>query len=446
MGLTKASTGKGAVDCFSPDGEKSAGIRIALAGNPNVGKSTVFNGLTGMHQHTGNWPGKTVTGARGNYTYRGGTYTLVDLPGCYSLMAHSAEEEVARDFICFGDAEAVVVVCDATCLERNLNLVLQIIEITSKTVVCVNLMDEAKKKKISIRANQLECLLGVPVVCTAVKMGSERNYGYTELLERVRQTIKQPKRCSMPVRYGEDLERAAGMIAETLTVLCGEKINPRWLALRLLAGDTQAVRSAEKALNADIGEIAKDALTCAYADLEAQEIARETISDRLTSAIVQRAEKVARSVVKTENESYHERDRKIDRVLTGKCGFLVMALLFLGVFWLTIVGSNYPSGWLSSFFFQTEGWIYQGLLSMGCPAIFGEIFVFGVYRMVTRVVSVMLPPMAIFFPLFTLLEDAGYLPRVAFNLDKCFQKCSACGKQALTMCIEKFKMFYLYNL
>lgn len=146
MGLTRMSTGASAVDCFSLEAQADDGHRIALAGNPNVGKSTVFNGLTGLHQHTGNWPGKTVTGAMGECTYEGETYTLIDLPGSYSLMAHSAEEEVARDYICFGKPEAVVVVCDAVCLERNLNLVLQTIEITGKTIVCVNLVDEAKKE------------------------------------------------------------------------------------------------------------------------------------------------------------------------------------------------------------------------------------------------------------------------------------------------------------
>ena len=155
----------------------------------------------------------------------------------------------------------------------------------------------------------------------------------------------------------------------------------------------------------------------------------------LTTKIVERAEKIARTAVKTEKEACHERDRNIDRVLTGRWGFLVMALLFFFVFWLTIVGSNYPSEMLSRFFFWTEEWMEQGLTYLGLPAVFCEAFVYGVYRMVTRVVAVMLPPMAIFFPLFTILEDAGYLPRVAFNLDKCFQKCSACGKQALTMCM-----------
>ncbi len=353
MGLTKSSTGTGAYDSFSIVSDKDNGYIIALAGNPNVGKSTVFNQLTGMHQHTGNWPGKTVTGAVGEYKYDKKNITLVDLPGTYSLLANSAEEEVARDFLCSDEKDAVVVVCDAVCLERNLNLVLQILEITNKTVVCINLIDEARKKKIKIDREKLQEILGVRVVFTEARSKK----GLDELSDAIIKTVEE--------------KREKSVVSE-------------------------------------------------------KKSATET---------VKLAEEIARQVIKFENEEYDERDRKLDKLLTGKLGFLVMFLMLLGIFWLTITGSNYPSSVLSSFLFKTEEWLYSGLIYINCPVFICEMLVRGVYRMLIWVVSVMLPPMAIFFPLFTLLEDLGYLPRVAFNLDKCFKKCSACGKQALTMCM-----------
>ncbi len=181
MGLTAASTGRHAVDNgLTIRREKPDERVIALAGNPNVGKSTVFNALTGLNQHTGNWPGKTVSNAQGRCVHKGKSYVLVDLPGTYSLLAHSAEEIVARDFLCFGGADAVLVVCDATCLERNLNLVLQTLEITPRVVVCVNLMDEAQKKHIAIDLKKLEKTLGVPVVGTSAR----EEKGIREALDR----------------------------------------------------------------------------------------------------------------------------------------------------------------------------------------------------------------------------------------------------------------------
>ena len=431
MGLTKSSTGAAAVDCFAYDAQEDEGTRIALAGNPNVGKSTVFNELTGMHQHTGNWPGKTVTGAKGECTYKDTKFTFVDLPGCYSLMAHSAEEEVARDFICFGEPDAVVVVCDATCLERNLNLVLQTIEITKKTIVCVNLMDEARKKKIAIDIRKLEQLLGVPVVCTAARSGT----GLEELLEKLEEKVKQPNETSIPVVYEESLEKAIHMVEKQILNICKDKISPRWTALKLIEGDVQAIDSVTWYLETDIKTAAGESVESARALLNENEMNDGNLQDKIVSSIVKRAEEIAEETVTFENEKYDEKDRKIDRILTGKWGFGVMLFMLLIIFWLTIAGSNYPSQLLSAFLFQTEEWIYNGLSYIGCPVFILEMAVHGLYRMLIWVVSVMLPPMAIFFPLFTLLEDLGYLPRVAFNLDKCFKKCSACGKQALTMCM-----------
>lgn len=182
MGLTNQSTGTNALDKdlnivrISKDDKV-----IALAGNPNVGKSTVFNNLTGLNQHTGNWPGKTVTNATGKYIHNKKDFILVDIPGTYSLMANSVEEEVARDFICFGNPDATVVIVDATCLERNLNLVLQTLEITENVLVCVNLMNEAKRKGIVINLEKLSSLLGVPVVGTSANIGK----GLKELKDEI---------------------------------------------------------------------------------------------------------------------------------------------------------------------------------------------------------------------------------------------------------------------
>ena len=204
MGLTSGSTGKRAVDSGFVI-ERGPGERvIALAGNPNVGKSTVFNELTGLNQHTGNWPGKTVTNAQGRYTHKGREYIMVDIPGTYSLMAHSVEEEVARDFICFGDPDAVVVVCDATCLERNMNLVLQTLEITDRVVVCVNLMDEARKKHIEIDFGKLSENLGVPVVGASARSRE----GLDELMDAVGRVVESDRCEPVRLRYPQAVEDA----------------------------------------------------------------------------------------------------------------------------------------------------------------------------------------------------------------------------------------------
>ncbi len=421
MGLTNASTGASAKDTFLAEKQAGQGLTLALAGNPNVGKSTVFNSLTGMHQHTGNWPGKTVTGAKGSCTYHDTTYTLVDLPGCYSLLAQSKEEEVARDFICFGEPDAVIVVCDAVCLERNLNLVLQILEITAKTVVCVNLIDEAEKKQIKIDLPKLEALLGVPVVAVCAR----DKKGLDALLDAVEQVINYPPAPISPVRYNETIEQGTNALMPSLLPITQGKINPAWAARKLLLGDEQAISAMKDYLSADFGECI----------LKAAPYQSVVTRDDVSAALVARAEEIANETVTFLSKQYDKRDRTLDKILAGKWGYGVMLLLLLFVFWLTIVGSNYPSQLLSKMLFQTEEWLYQGLLFVGVPLSFCEMLVHGVYRMLIWVVSVMLPPMAIFFPLFTLLEDAGYLPRVAFNLDKCFQTCSACGKQALTMCM-----------
>ena len=324
--------------------------RVALAGNPNVGKSTLFNALTGLRQHTGNWAGKTVATARGEYSCGGREYQLIDLPGTYSLAAHSQEEAVARDYIESGQADGVVVVCDATCLERNLILVLQVMELTGKVLVCVNLLDEARRTGIEVDLPALSQRLGVTVVGTAA--------GRQEGLEELKEAI-------------------AGLVQ----------------------GDAPAAPRREP-------------------------------QERVTLA-----ERYAAQTVRSRRADRLRRQRRLDRLLTSKAtGIPLMLLLFGLVVWLTVAGANGPSALLTALFARL-GEVLEGWLA-GAPAWLRGVLLDGVYRVTAWVTAVMLPPMAIFFPLFTLLEDLGYLPRVAFVMDHAFQKCRTCGKQCLTMCMS----------
>ncbi len=400
---------------------------IALAGNPNVGKSTVFNRLTGMRQHTGNWPGKTVATAWGRFVWREQPYLLVDLPGTYSLLAHSAEEEAARDFLCFGQADACVVVCDATCLERSLNLVLQIRELIPKVVVCLNLMDEARRKGILIHREKLEQELGVPVVPVTARSGQ----GIEELLDTVDAVCKTEQEDLRPVDYPQAVERAAAVVEPVLQEK-GIRAS-RWAALRILEGDESLCRSIREQWG--VGGIPLErSLVLARRELEKGGIRMEELPDRMVSAIAESSRHIWEKSV--EGKGLSQRDRKLDKILTGKwTGIPVMLLLLAVVFWITIEGANIPSQWLSQGLFWLGDQMDAGLLGLGAPIWLREVLVMGIWRVLAWVVSVMLPPMAIFFPLFTLLEDLGYLPRIAFTLDHCFQKAKACGKQALTMCM-----------
>ncbi|WP_462259149.1 ferrous iron transport protein B [Vagococcus teuberi] len=351
-------------EIFVVERKKESDVVITLAGNPNVGKSSVFNELTGLRQHTGNWPGKTVDLAQGRTEFEGQGFILVDLPGTYSLSAHSAEEEVARDFIQSNESQATITVCDATSLERNLNLVLQIMQLTPNVIVCVNLLDEAKKKKIHINLEKLQELLGVPVVGTS----AVKKQGLDTLMKKTK-----------------------GVIDGEITS------NPFMM----------------------------EALQQIHADKETE-----------TLAIVDRASVIAKEVTIFEDKNFDLKDQKLDKLLTQKStGIPIMILLLMLIFWFTIEGADGPSDFLADNFDKFGNWLMAITTSWGVPHIIRDVLINGVYKVLSTVVAVMLPPMAIFFPLFTLLEDFGYLPRVAFNLDKHFQKAGACGKQALTMCM-----------
>ncbi|MDK7721681.1 ferrous iron transport protein B [Peptoniphilus lacrimalis] len=407
---------------------------VALAGNPNVGKSTVFNALTGLKQHTGNWPGKTVECAKGNVEDKGNKFQLVDLPGSYSLLAHSEEEEIARDFICFEKPDAVIVVCDGTTLERNMNLVLQIMETTKNVILCVNLLDEAKRKNIEINLNKLSDILKIPVIGTAARSGK----GLEKIFPSLYELFSNKKDDIYIVRYPEELEREISILQEDLEKFLPDTLNARWATVRVLEDDKSFFESLSKYENIDLSanKNLDEKIKASRLRLQDKTYNLEKIKDSIVEAFVSNAEEICKDTVIYKNKNYNQRDRKLDKLFTSKTtGFLIMFLLLLGVFWITIAGANVPSDLINKLLFSWEDNILAFLKNIGLPkSIYGPL-VFGVYRVVAWVISVMLPPMAIFFPLFTLLEDFGYLPRVAFNLDKYFQKCNACGKQALTMCM-----------
>lgn len=405
---------------------------IALAGNPNVGKSTLFNRLTGMKQHTGNWPGKTVTNAVGKLRDKKRRYVFADIPGTYSLMAHSKEERVARDFLCFGRPDAVVVVCDATCLERNLNLVLQAIQIGLPVLVCVNLLDEARKKGIVIDCKRLSSKLGVPVVGISARSGE----GVEKLLRALDRLFFSPPEAPICVTYSAPIEQAVSVLLPVLQTGSSCRLNRRFAALKLLEGEPELSADLLEQLQPKPAEW-KTALTQAKEILQNADITPERFVDYLVSGLVLTAEEICDpKTVKLKEHEHWRCDLRIDRFLTGKVtGTMIMLALLAVVLWLTISGANYPSALLWDLFSWLENVLMDGAVWIGLPSWLSEMLILGVYRVLAWVVSVMLPPMAIFFPLFTLLEDVGYLPRVAFNLDGGFHRCSACGKQALTMCM-----------
>jgi len=404
--------------------------RIALAGNPNVGKSTVFNALTGLKQHTGNWPGKTVCCAEGFYTYHDADYSLIDIPGAYSLSAHSAEEEAARDLLMFSETDAIIVVCDATAIERGLNLLLQITELSDRVILCINLMDEAKKKHISIYPDLLEDLLGIPVVCTSARAGKG--------LDHLMQTVEALCSGILPTNPGRVVyDRAIESELSELIALMDDSlpIGSRFAALRLLEGDDSFLKCfAENGIffsESTLAQLEKSRTLLLEYGLDP-----DAIRDSIVAGIYAHSRSICeKTVIGAENSYDHIRSR-LDRILTGKyTGVPIMLGLLALIFWLTISASNYPSQLLSDLLFRAEAPLLRFFSAVNAPSWLSESLVLGVYRVLAWVVSVMLPPMSIFFPLFTLLEDLGYLPRIAFNLDHCFKRCCACGKQALTMCM-----------
>lgn len=434
MGLTNTSTGHTVLNTELTINKSSPNDKVvAIAGNPNVGKSTIFNALTGLNQHTGNWPGKTVTNAQGEYSYDGNNFILVDIPGTYSLMASSVEEEVARDFVCFGFPDATIVVADATCLERNLNLILQVLEITPNVIVCVNLLDEARKKKINIDLNELSLRLGVPVVGTSARSGE----GLEDLMHEVKEVSFGKKQTSpIKIKYNDIIEECISILEPVLKEYVGDKIDTRWLSLKLIDIDESMTNSLNTHLGYNILEDSniKIALKEVKYILEINNIKSETLRDNIVETIVSQSEQIYKDCVNIECECYNKRDRKLDKILTSRAtGIPIMLLMLAAIFWITIEGANYPSEIISNVLFSVQDYLTFLFNKMNAPEWIHGILVLGIYRTLAWVVSVMLPPMAIFFPLFTLLEDSGYLPRVAFNMDKFFKKANAHGKQSLTM-------------
>lgn len=404
---------------------------VALAGNPNVGKSTLFNSLTGSSQHTGNWAGVTVSCFKGSCSSKKYNYVFADLPGTYSLMAHSAEEALARDGICFGNCDAAVVICDSTCLERNLNLVLQILETGIPAMVCVNFMDEAAKKNIRVDLPALSRELSAPVAGTTAR----KKRSLEHFLDRLDETVDHPDTEPFHISYDAAVEQAISMLLP-FTEPLSSHLSPRWLALRLLENDPGLLRSLNTFLGRDLSEddALCQAVRQAQSHLDQAGIFEDDLKDRIVSGIVNTAESIASRTVSLPEKPYGKRDAFWDRILTGRlAGYPAMIGLLALIFWLTITGANYPSALLSSLFFSFQEKLTAAFMAVNAPQWLHGILVLGVYRVLAWVISVMLPPMAIFFPLFTLLEDFGYLPRIAYNLDRPFQCCKACGKQALTM-------------
>ena len=427
---------------------------VALAGNPNTGKSTVFNALTGLRQHTGNWPGKTISRAEGGFLYSDNTYKLIDLPGTYSLRSTSTDEQVAREFILFGRPDVTVVVCDATSLERNLNLLLQVRQISGRVVVALNLMDEARSLQIDIDVRNLARELGTPIV----PMVARSREGLPDLLAEIHRMAtksRPPKPRAAAIQDGQ-LAKALSDVKQAMATAGVVTEQNDWVAMQLLEGDPALEASLNNGTlgqlshgHADTVLASKQPQTPVVAKIESNKIAvlfaaiaaaRQNVHGNSYDAIVEslyaEAGQLAASYIKRGQQDVLNNWRtRLDRLLTGRwTGLPIMALMLMGVLWITIMGANVPSGILAGLLLDRGHPFLHGLaVSAGFPAWLSGVTIDGMYLTMAWVVSVMLPPMAIFFPLFTLLEDFGYLPRVAYNLDGFFRRSGAHGKQSLSM-------------
>lgn len=414
---------------------KEKKINLALVGNPNTGKSTIFNALTGLRQHTGNWPGKTVASMEGYFSFQNKKYNITDLPGAYSLISDSDDEQVTRDFLLLSKPQLVIVVVDATRLERNLVLALQVLQVCKNVIVCLNLMDEAAKSGITVNIAALSEELGVPVVPTVAreKKGLVKLQQEIDTLAQVK--AEATKGRSQAIYTDDNAIEALSLLNEDLLKLDPALQSSLWISSRLLEGDESITNALLQGELSPYISLRRASKILEMTNELNKEIDVDLYYDRAQTAYNSSIE-IAGMVINKEEESRLEKmNAGLDKIMTSKYfGFPIMLILLALVLWLTIIGSNVPSQILSILLIdQIYPLLKAGAASLHFPFWLSGLLIDGVYLATAWVISVMLPPMAIFFPLFTLLEDFGYLPRVAFNLDSLFKKSGAHGKQALTM-------------